>query len=266
MRKRGFTLLELLVVISIIGLLSSIVMSSVNSARLKAKQAAALEFYRHNTTALFDDAILLYTLDEGIGTVVNDGSASGNTGTVKLGSNGPTWVQGKFGNALLFDGRTSVPAQTDDMLDFTDYIPDQDSFTLSAWFYLSTTGLDPAIIYPIFGNYQGTPMLGYRTSDKSFYHLRQWVGSSETIGWNVSGMPSFADNTWHHILLSVDQTKSPRTAELYVDGVSVGKKNLSGTEGYGHGNGSVARMGADYDKVWNGMIDEIGVYKRALTK
>ncbi len=50
--SKGFTLVELLVVISIISLLSSIVLTSVNSARAKARDARKMADFRAISTAL----------------------------------------------------------------------------------------------------------------------------------------------------------------------------------------------------------------------
>lgn len=50
--KTGFTLVELLVVISIISLLSSIVLTSVNSARAKARDARRIADFKQIQTAL----------------------------------------------------------------------------------------------------------------------------------------------------------------------------------------------------------------------
>ena len=57
--QRGFTLIELLVVIAIIGLLSSVVLSSLNTARSKSRDARRLSDIKQLQTALelaFDDA------------------------------------------------------------------------------------------------------------------------------------------------------------------------------------------------------------------
>ena len=51
--NRGFTLIELLVVISIIGLLASVVLSSLNSARTKARDARKQADFKNIQTALY---------------------------------------------------------------------------------------------------------------------------------------------------------------------------------------------------------------------
>lgn len=251
--KRGFTLIELLVVISVTALLAGILLVSLNNSRVRAKKAAGLAFITHSTTALFANATLLYDFDDSGGSTVWDGSMSGNNGTL---ANGAVRQAGHIGNAVYLDG-------LDDSVNLTSaYLPNHDNFTVAAWF-----NLDPSTattFSPIFGNYQAVPFLGYYSAGRSFIHMRQYVGGFEYIYWSVASLPSLADGAWHHVFLTVNQSTTPRTAEVYLDGESLGKNDLSGTEGYTHGNGALVRIGRDYSTSWKGLIDDAAIYRRVL--
>lgn len=69
MVRRGFTLIELLVVIAIIGVLSSVILSSLNSARAKAQDAKRVTDVRE-----VQKALALYASDNG-GQFPNTGGA-----------------------------------------------------------------------------------------------------------------------------------------------------------------------------------------------
>ena len=74
----GFTLVELLVVISIISLLVSVVLTSVNSAREKARIAAGKQFYSSLDHALGASAIGSWSFESGGGLTAYDASGNNN--------------------------------------------------------------------------------------------------------------------------------------------------------------------------------------------
>lgn len=67
-KQKGFTLIELLVVISIIALLSSVVLSSLSTARAKARDARRLSDLRQ-----IDTAIQMYVLDNNTPPLLDQG-------------------------------------------------------------------------------------------------------------------------------------------------------------------------------------------------
>lgn len=72
--NRGFTLIELLVVIAIIGILASVVLASLNSARIKSRNAAYLSQVKE-----YQKALEIYYSDNG--TYPNTGSTWACIGT-----------------------------------------------------------------------------------------------------------------------------------------------------------------------------------------
>jgi prepilin-type N-terminal cleavage/methylation domain-containing protein len=98
MKSKGFTLIELLVVVAIIGVLSSIVLSSLNDARARARDAR-----RQTDMRTIYNALVQYELDRGFVPITSSYGESNNGG----------WDNSAVGGFLTFlvdDGYlSSVP-------------------------------------------------------------------------------------------------------------------------------------------------------------
>jgi len=120
--KKAFTLIELITVISIIGLLSAIAVSSMKSSNDKAKLAASQSFEASIGRVVGDQIIGEWLFDEGSGTTARDTSGNGNDGTIS----GATWTSGINGNALSFNGAAQVSLGSSAALNPA-------NFTITAW-------------------------------------------------------------------------------------------------------------------------------------
>lgn len=97
--KRGFTLIELLVVVAIIGMLSSVVLSSLNTARANARDARRLQDLKQIQTAME-----LYYSANGTYPCENAGNCSGQS----RGANGRIG-EGSGLDTLLAPYMSSIP-------------------------------------------------------------------------------------------------------------------------------------------------------------
>jgi prepilin-type N-terminal cleavage/methylation domain-containing protein len=237
MNNRAFTLLELLVVITIIGILSSIVIVSMSGSTDSATIAKGKAYAQQVHALLGANAVGVWNFDEGTGTTAYDISGYNNDGTLAGDTH---FVNSDIeGYALSFDGTgdyVQTPLNRESSV----------SMTALAWFKFegSCTGGYASIIGSDDGNFcidkdTGQNYLG--VEDDEWYHPAN---------------KNICDEKWHLVVY----TRNINQGKLYVD------SELQWTHTYGTLiSDSDFFIGWEYPGLyWNGLIDDVRIYSEAL--
>jgi len=258
MNNRAFTLLELLVVITIIGILSSIVIvsmsGSTDSATISKGKAYAQQIY----ALLGHQSVLSLNFNENDtdtcpgGKDVCDASGYGNHGTL-IGD--AHFVSSDIdGYALSFDGSgdyVNLPTGI-----FTGWIEG----TITLW--IKTTESDNSCVYYNCPTIFGADVSGYSDDVFNLYtksgELRMWSSLGGETDSSCGSNTYINDNTWYFISVILNKNNK---CSLYIN--SELKCQINGGDPiFNRVYTIMAQSGGDPHE---GVIDEVRIYKEALS-
>jgi prepilin-type N-terminal cleavage/methylation domain-containing protein len=254
--RGGFTLVEILVVIAVIGLLSSIIFAITRGADEQGRIAKSLHFSQHLQNSLGTYAAGIWSFDEGAagtcssGKDVCDVSGWGNDGTIS-GANYTTDAPSGTGYALSFNGVSDYISVSK--------VKDLGETTVTLWFNTDqpnqTKGIidfRPGLSYGSFNfNWtgDGRPLLYLNSSNYRYF----------------SNISEYMDGKWHFLVLYIkgDGQYDIGEATLSIDTTNIGLSSVS------NGNSPLGwtglRIGMSDYGYFSGLIDEVCAYSTSLS-
>jgi len=253
--ERSFTLVEMLLVISIIGILSSFTVASVSDYVDKARIVKAMNFASGIEKIMISNQKGKWDLDVIEDGKIKDLSGQGNDGTVfgatTTGDTPQKYVgSGGSQKALLFDGN-------DDYVDIGEKpaLKPSERMTVSLWFKVADYPSGNAVMQ---GDYT-TDFKGYALGIGNDGNIFFWVSVDDPIGRiSVTSYPNpVSKNKWHHIAATFDGS----TAKLYLDSKKIKEYSLaSAVPLLGSNDSNFLGKGSWGPSNFNGMIDDVQVY------
>jgi hypothetical protein len=191
-------------------------------------------------------------LDEGSGLVAYDKSGYENDGSLLPVVDGPSWVDGKHGKALSFDGNDDhVNLGDDASLDI-----EQESFSLVAWVKPATLIETYKYFVARGGNHTGL----YRSTSQLVFMM--WKASGGSIGVGT-GINSIAIDQWYHVVGTYEKCTSEM--KIYLNGDLKDSDILPDPLDL-TSNWYVGGIISNPTYAFQGIVDEVRIYNRALTE
>jgi prepilin-type N-terminal cleavage/methylation domain-containing protein len=256
-KQKGFTLIELMVGIAIVGLLSSVILVATKGSTNKANIAKTMQWSRSIESLLGPYAVGIWNFDEGSGTTVSDLSGYGNDGTLV---NNPTWrcaeddsdyTPSGQGCALEFDG-------VDDYLimdDSEQFHWGEKEIAVSLWIYPFDLPLSEKIFFTKTSYDSGAwHGLDIRYRDNGTFRTVTNAG-------HLISLSKLTLNNWNNIIITINKDK----VIIYLNA----NKDTSrdSIEGYYLTNTKNLYIGcySALSHFFNGFIDDVRIYETALT-
>jgi len=252
--QKSFTLIELLIVISMIGFITTIVLVRVQDARERAGIASGLNFSHSLQNAIGVDAVGIWSFDEGVGTLAYDVSGYSNHAVINGAQYTENTPRGAVGTgngkyALSFEGSDYVEIEN-----LAVNIEKGAYTTVEFWMYwkgensqMPIGWQQPYSLWLIDGCF------GFNTGQNNVLGV-SWKG--------ISGR-------WTHIAAVFYNGKpSVDNVSLYINGVAQNIYECRGTTNASrrvtpklHISGWAYGSGNQFD----GFIDEVRIYSRSLS-
>jgi len=250
---KAFTVIELLLVIAIIGLLSSIVLVATKGIREKAQVASFFQYDATIKHTLGADIVGEWLLDEGSGVTAKDSSGSGNDLTVN-----PSWAQWESSSAAP-ELKGAIKAINSNLGVYKTTIPASSplnlgggSFTISCWVKTMIYTSGPHRFF-IFSITNGSYYLGKDTSNRAILY----VGG---VGTTADATTLLTEGEWSFVVGTYDQDQNK--AAIYINGDKVKEQTLTPTIWQKGTTTGTARIG--YAAI-NNSFDQVRVYSEKLS-
>lgn len=245
--KKAFTLVELLVVISIVGLLSSVAVVNLGSSRAKAKVASGQSQDTSINHAIGDQIIGEWLFDEASGAVARDTSGNSHDGALV----NATRIAGFNGNAYSFNYNGRVSLGSDVSLN-------PSNFTITAWVKPSDFSTWYNYIYSNAGD--------SGTNNGINFAIQGNVVSGEI--WNGINLKMWSngrvsnDPVWTFVAMSYDGSKMSLYINGHLDKTTATALGVGQPATYGTLIGELAVSPGSYGM--RGSIDQVRLYGSAI--